>query len=86
MESAENNNIAPKKDPVAQKIVGDYTLTSTVLGKGQYGEVVLARSKFADDANAKEPKRNRDQNENNPKVEWLACKIIKKANLNPMLQ
>jgi hypothetical protein len=38
-----------KKDPVAQKIVGDYTLTSTVLGKGQYGEVVLARSKFADD-------------------------------------
>lgn len=32
-----------KKDPVAQKIVGDYTLTSTMLGKGQYGEVVLAK-------------------------------------------
>ena len=56
MESAGNNNIAAKKDPVAQKIVGDYTLTSTVLGKGQYGEVVLARSKFADDANFKDPK------------------------------
>ena len=42
-------NMGAKKDPVAQKIVGDYTLTSTVLGKGQYGEVVLARSKFADD-------------------------------------
>jgi hypothetical protein len=25
------------------KIVGDYVLTSTVLGKGQFGEVVLAR-------------------------------------------
>jgi hypothetical protein len=23
-----------KKDPIAQKIVGDYALTSTVLGKG----------------------------------------------------
>jgi hypothetical protein len=30
-------------DPLAMKIVGDYVLTSTVLGKGQFGEVVLAR-------------------------------------------
>ena len=42
-------NLGGKKDPVAQKIVGDYALTSTILGKGQYGEVVLARSKFAMD-------------------------------------
>ena len=26
------------------KVVGDYTLTATILGKGQYGEVVLAKS------------------------------------------
>ena len=46
-------NAAAKKDPTALKIVGDYTLTSTVLGKGQYGEVVLARYKHADDDNKK---------------------------------
>lgn len=36
-----NNNISV--EPVAMKIVGDYVLTSTILGKGQFGEVVLAR-------------------------------------------
>lgn len=46
-----------KSDPVAQKIVGDYTLTSTVLGKGQYGEVVLARSKFAEDGKQFDPNK-----------------------------
>lgn len=79
---------AGKKDPVAQKIVGDYTLTSTVLGKGQYGEVVLARSKFADEIKKQDP-NNPNQNQDDskaPQVEWLACKIIKKANLNPLLQ
>ena len=88
MEQRGANTNAAKKDPVAQKIVGDYTLTSTALGKGQYGEVVLARSKFADDANAKDQKRNKELSDKNgdAPVEWLACKIIKKANLNPMLQ
>ena len=77
-----------KKDPVAQKIVGDYTLTSTVLGKGQYGEVVLARNKYADDGKSQDPKKpnQKPTKPNAPKVEWLACKIIKKANLNPLLQ
>ena len=46
-------NGAAYKDPTALKIVGDFTLTSTVLGKGQYGEVVLARYKNAGDANGK---------------------------------
>lgn len=69
-----------RKDPVAQKIVGDYTLTSTVLGKGQYGEVVLAKG------NDSKKEGGAGSGHKGPNNEWLACKIIKKANLNPMLQ
>lgn len=67
------------------KIVGDYTLTSTILGKGQYGEVVLARLKnVGDDGKKNAQNNNQDQRQN--KREWLACKVIKKQNLNPALQ
>lgn len=49
--------------------------------------MVLARSKFADDANKQNnAEKDKQANPNMPKVEWLACKIIKKANLNPLLQ
>jgi hypothetical protein len=57
-----------RPDQKAAKIIGDYTLTSTILGKGQFGEVVLA-------------KRKDSKKEQDAKKEWMACKIIKKANL-----
>jgi|APSaa5957512535_1039671.scaffolds.fasta_scaffold824148_1 serine/threonine protein kinase len=34
-----------QKDRKPQKMVGDYVLLQTVLGKGQFGEVVLAHHK-----------------------------------------
>lgn len=49
MSRAEGQQTGAKKAPVAHKVVGNYTLTSIILGKGQYGEVVLARNKFADE-------------------------------------
>jgi hypothetical protein len=32
-----------KQSQRALKVIGDYTLTQNVLGKGQFGEVVLAQ-------------------------------------------
>jgi hypothetical protein len=78
-------NINNEGDPLAMKIVGDYVLTSTVLGKGQFGEVVLAKYNHQ---NQSQNQSNTNQNQSvnpNQNKEWLACKIIKKANLNPML-
>ena len=69
-----NNLNLKRPDQKAAKIIGDYTLTSTILGKGQFGEVVLAKRKDSKaGVNASQKK------------EWLACKIIKKANLTQKL-
>ena len=74
-----NSNQNQIYQPAAQKIVGDYALTSTVLGKGQYGEVILARRAdgVSNAANAAPT---------NQKADWLACKVIKKSSLNSLLQ
>ena len=58
-------------------MIGDYTLTSTILGQGQFGEVVLARLK-----DSKVAELGSDQ----IFKKWMACKIIKKVNLNARLQ
>jgi hypothetical protein len=73
-------NIQPKKNKHASalKTIGKYTLTSQILGKGVFGEVVLAF--------ATEEEQNQDENDENWSNQYLACKIIKKANLNPRLQ
>jgi hypothetical protein len=55
------------KDRKPLKIVGDFVLLSAVLGKGQFGEVVLAHKQGRPD-------------------EVLACKIIKKNNMNLRFQ
>ena len=34
-----------KNEVKAPKIIGDYALTGNVLGKGQFGEVILAKQK-----------------------------------------
>lgn len=39
------------KQRKANKLIGEYILTSNVLGKGQFGEVVLARGAKAEDKN-----------------------------------
>jgi len=55
------------KDRKPLKIVGDFVLLSAVLGKGQFGEVVLAHKQGRPD-------------------EVLACKIIRKNNMNLRFQ
>ncbi len=52
-------------------MIGNYILTSTVLGKGQFGEVVLA------EINPNNPPKNNAQLEA-LESQLLACKIIKK--------
>ena len=62
------------------------------MGKGQFGEVVLAKRKDSVESEAKD-KPNNKNGVNQPAKKagedqklWLACKIIKKANLNQKLQ
>ena len=62
----------------ALKVIGNYTLTSHILGKGVFGEVVLAHTKEADNS--------KEDPEKNWVNQYMACKIIKKANLNHRLQ
>lgn len=73
-----NNNPKKNKHATALKTIGKYTLTSNILGKGQFGEVVLAYGS--------EEEIRDDENDLNWSNQYLACKIIKKANLNPRLQ
>ena len=49
-------------------------MTGNVLGKGQFGEVILAKQK--DDI---------DPQKRDPSKAWMACKIINKKSLNPRL-
>lgn len=73
-----NNHPKKNKHAAALKTIGKYTLTSHILGKGVFGEVVLAYSS--------EEEQNLDENDLNWSNQYFACKIIKKANLNPRLQ
>ena len=72
-------NIQPKKNKHASalKTIGKYTLTAQILGKGVFGEVVLAYNT--------DEEGDQDENDLNWSNQYLACKIIKKANLNPRL-
>jgi serine/threonine protein kinase len=65
-------------DTKAAKIIGDYSLTSTILGAGQFGEVVLAKMQDAKLSKLDSSKQITHQ--------WMACKIIKKQNLNQRFQ
>lgn len=80
---------AGKNDPLSMKIVGDYVLLNIVLGKGQFGEVVLAKYNKSLAENGKvDGKGNLRTDESVMELmkrEYLACKIIKKASLNPQL-
>ena len=68
------------REKKALKVIGNYTLTGNVLGKGQFGEVVLAQ---INDQAQPIVDGGYDPAKNGP---YMACKIIKKANLNDKLQ
>jgi hypothetical protein len=70
------SNMHKKHGQRALKVIGDYTLTQNILGKGQFGEVVLAQ--YTGNSKLK----NTEINENK---QFMACKIIQKANLTQRL-
>lgn len=72
-----SNKHYKKHSQKALKVIGDYTLTQNILGKGQFGEVVLAQ--YTGSGKVKNPSINE-------KEQFLACKIIQKANLTQRLQ
>ena len=59
---------------IRDRVIGDYELTGDVLGRGQFGEVILAKQKD-----------NIDPKKKDPSITWMACKIINKKSLNPRL-
>ena len=67
------------------KIVGDYVLLNIVLGKGQFGEVRLAKYNNKSDKAGSDKLRTDSTALSQMKKEYLACKIIKKDNLTPQL-
>jgi len=83
-----NNPQNQRRDAKAFKIIGDYVLTATILGKGQFGEVVLAKRQDPNQARrgskalAQPSNENKEEGEPEDQKHWLACKVIKKANLN----
>ena len=81
-----NNTQNQRRDAKAFKIIGDYVLTATILGKGQFGEVVLAKRQSPDQARrgskGQAQPSHAESAEGEDQKHWLACKVIKKANLN----
>ena len=80
------SNASGRRDAKAFKIIGDYVLTATILGKGQFGEVVLAKRQNPNQARRGSKvlgqPSNMESSEQEDQKQWLACKVIKKANLN----
>ena len=74
MSSQRTKKISSRKTEQKAKAIGDYNLTSFALGNGQFGKVMLAR--VQDSKRASVPAHK----------QWMACKIINKASLNPRLQ
>ena len=72
-------------DPYSMKIVGDYVLLNIVLGKGQFGEVRLAKYNNRSEKPIAERLRTDSTALSQMKKEYIACKIIKKDSLSPQM-
>ena len=70
-------------DPYLMKIVGEYVLLNIVLGKGQFGEVCLAKYNPKSDKPTAKRLRTDSTALSQMKKEYIACKIIKKDSLSP---